>query len=202
VLLAAGFLVSAGRMEPIPAILVATLGAVLGDSATYWLGRRAGVAGQRRLVGLYCAWTACTLGSAHCVKRAEGLLRRCRGSVVLVAKFIAGARVFVPPIAGVSALSFRRFLLFDAAGSLMWTALIIGVGARLGYERETAVGKFVRASDLLAAILAAFLAVYVAWKVAWRRRYGPPSSRLATPAWRETEASEAEPSALRTRWTP
>lgn len=55
VLLGAGFLVSTGRIALIPAILVAALGAVLGDSVTYWLGRRVGVAGQRRLVGLYCA---------------------------------------------------------------------------------------------------------------------------------------------------
>jgi membrane protein DedA with SNARE-associated domain len=202
VLLAAGFLVSTGRLEPIPAILVAALGAVLGDSVTYWLGRRAGVAGERRLVGLYCTWTACTLGSAHCVERAEGLLRRFRGWIVLVAKFIAGARVFVPPIAGASALSFRRFLLFDAAGSLLWAAPFIGVGAALGLQRETAVGKFVRASDLLPVALAGFLVVYLAWKVAWRRRYGPPSSPLATRSGPESEEQGAESAALRARTTP
>lgn len=36
-LLAAGFLVSAGRVELIPAIALAALGAVLGDTLTFWL---------------------------------------------------------------------------------------------------------------------------------------------------------------------
>jgi len=107
VLLAAGFLVSTGRLEPIPAILVAALGAALGDSVTYWLGRRAGVAGEQRLVALYCTWTACTLGSAHCVERAEGLLRRSRGWIVLVANFIAGAREWEAQGAEPSALRTR-----------------------------------------------------------------------------------------------
>ncbi|MBI2455697.1 MAG: DedA family protein [candidate division NC10 bacterium] len=172
VLLAAGFLVSTGRLEPIPAILVAALGAVLGDSVTYWLGRRAGVAGERRLVALYCAWTACTLGSARCAERAEGLLSRFRGWVVVVAKFVAGARVFVPPIAGASALSFPRFLVLDAAGSLLWTALVVGAGAWLGRQWEATAGGVEHGYRLVGLALVILLAAYVAWKLGRRRRYG------------------------------
>lgn len=175
-LLAAGFLVSTGRVELIPAILVATLGAVLGDSVTFWVGRRVGVAVEGRLVRLYCAWTACTLGSAHCVERAESLLRRFRGWVVFAAKFIAGARIFIPPVAGASAWSFRRFLLFDAAGSLVWTALILGMGALMGNQWETAARGLGQVYDLIPVAVVGFLWVYFAWKVVWRVRYGPPGA--------------------------
>lgn len=178
VLLAAGFLVSAGRIELIPAILLAALGAVLGDSVTYWLGRRAGLAGKRRLVGLYCVWTACTLGSSHCMERAEGLLRRFRGWIVLVAKFIAGARVFMPPVAGASALSYGRFLLFDTVGSLLWTALFVGVGALVGREWEALARELEYAYRLLGLALVGLLGGYFAWKLARRRRYGAVSTRF------------------------
>ncbi|MBI2467701.1 MAG: DedA family protein [Candidatus Rokubacteria bacterium] len=178
VLRAAGFLVSAGRIALIPAILVAALGAVLGDTVTYWLGRRVGVAGERRLVGLYCAWTTCTLGSARCVERAEGLLTKFRGWVVLVAKFIAGVRVFVPPVAGASALPYRKFLLFDAVGSLLWTTLVVGLGALAGREWEETARGLEQAYRLLGLGLAALLGGYVAWKLARRRRYGPPPASL------------------------
>lgn len=200
VLLAAGFMVSAGRIELIPAILLAALGAVLGDSVTFWLGRRAGAAGERRLVGLYCMWTACTLGSAHCVGRAEGLLRRFRGWVVLVAKFIAGARAFVPPLAGASALSFRRFLLFDAAGSLLWSILVVGLGALLGRGWENTARGLEHAYRLVALALIGFLGGYFAWKLARRRRYGapPPGLKLSSDSGR----SGADHLALEKQGTP
>lgn len=188
VLLATGFLASTGPIEPIPAILIAALAAVLGDSVTYWLGRRVGMAGQRRLVGLYRAWTACTLGSAHCAERAEGLLRRFRSSIILVAKFVAGARVLVPPVAGASGLSLRRFLLLDAAGSLLWTALVLGVGALLGRQWETtAAGIKPEVYDLFPVALAGFVVVYLAWKVAWRRRFGAPRVLLGISAEPESQ---------------
>lgn len=199
VLLAAGFVVSTGRIEPIPAILVAALAAVLGDSVTYWLGRRAGLAGQRRLVGLYCAWTACTLGSSRCVERAEGLLGRCRGWVVLVAKFIAGARVFVPPVAGVSGLSYGRFLIFDAAGSLMWTTLVVAVGVFIGREWEGVARGLEQAYRLAAVALVALLGGYVAWKFARRRRYGPAPLRLGLASDSEAARRAAERLPLDTR---
>lgn len=204
VLLAAGFLVSAGRIELIPAILLAALGAVLGDSLTYWLGRRVGVAGKRRLVGLYCTWTACTLGSARCVERAEGLLQRFRGWVVLAAKFIAGARVFVPPVAGASSLSYGRFLLFDAAGSLLWIALIVGLGALLGREWEPIARGLEETYRLLGLALVGLLAGYLAWKLARRRRYGaPPNLTLSLDA-RDSlsDPSDVERPALRTQGAP
>ena len=78
VLLAAGFLVSAGKAQIVPAILLAAAGAILGDSATYWLGRRVGIGGERRLVGLYCSWTACSgRPSARGWKRAIASLGLC-----------------------------------------------------------------------------------------------------------------------------
>jgi membrane protein DedA with SNARE-associated domain len=202
ILLAAGFLVSTGRIELIPAILLAALGALLGDSVTYWLGRRVGVAGERRLVGLYCAWTACTLGSAHCVERAEGLLQRFRGWVVLVAKFIAGARVFVPPVAGASALSYRRFLLFDAIGSLLWSALVVGMGALLGRQWEAIARGLEETYRFLGLGLVGLLGGYLAWKLARRRRYGPPPPRLKPVSESQPKRSGADRLALATREIP
>ena len=153
-------------------------------------------------MGLYCTWTACTLGSAHCVEQAEGLLRRFRGWVVLVAKFIAGARVFVPPLAGASPLSYGRFLLFDAAGSLLWTALVVGLGALLGRQWEHIAQGLQHAYRLLGLTLVAFLAAYIAWKLARRRRYGAPPPSLKRSLVSESPQSGAERPALGTRLIP
>ncbi|MBI2468611.1 MAG: DedA family protein [Candidatus Rokubacteria bacterium] len=192
-LLAAGFLVSTGRVELIPAIALAALGAVLGDTLTFWLGRRVGVAGTRRLVGLYCRWLTCTLGSAHCVERAEGLLRRFRSWVIPIAKFIPGARVFMPPVAAAAAVSYGRFLVLDAAGSLLWTILVLSFGALLGREWEHAARGLEGAYRLLGLALGVLLAGYLVWKLARRCRYGPPRPPLE----RSVEVAPPEPGASR-----
>ncbi|MBI1727564.1 MAG: DedA family protein, partial [Candidatus Rokubacteria bacterium] len=179
-------------IELIPAILLAALGGVLGDSVTYWLGRGGGVAGGRRLVGLYCTWTACTLGSARCVERAEGLLQRFRAWVVLAAKFIAGARVFMPPVAGASALSYGRFLLFDASGSLLWSALVVGLGALVGREWEGIAHGLEETYRILGLALIAVLVGYFGWKLARRRRHGPPLPTLNPSLASESGRSAAE----------
>jgi len=200
VLLGAGFLVSTGRIELVPAILLAALGAVLGDSVTYWLGRRAGISGERRIVALYCTWTACTLGSARCMEQAEGLLQRFRGWVILVAKFIAGARVFMPPVAGASALSYRRFLLFDGIGSLLWAVLFVGLGALLGREWETIARGVEQTYRLLGLAVVALISAYFTWKLVRRRRYGAAVTARLTPVpGSGSQQSEAVPVHLGTR---
>jgi len=95
-----------------------------------------------------------------------------------VAKLIAGARVFMPPVAGASALSYPRFLLFDALGSLLWTAPVVGLGALLGREWEGIARGLEQAYRLLGLALVTFIVSYFAWKFVRRHQYGAPRPGL------------------------
>lgn len=136
------------------------------------------------------------------MERAEGLLHRFHGWVVLVAKFIAGARVFMPPVAGASALSYGRFLLFDASGSLLWSALVIGLGALVGREWEGIAHSLEEIYRILGLALVTVLVGYFGWKLARRRRYGPPPPTLNPSLPSESGRSAAERPAPGTRHTP
>lgn len=174
-LLAAGFLVSAGKASLLPTILMAAVGAVLGDMVTFGLGR---LAGKRRLIRLYAAWNGCTLASHRCQEDAEALVRRFRLRIVLVAKFIPGVRVFVPPLAGASSQPLVRFLCLDAAGSLLWAAGGVTLGTLLGREWEHSARSLEEAYRVGVPLLAASLTAHLGWKLLRRRRYGSAAPDL------------------------
>src|SRR5690349_17699330 len=71
----------------LPLILVATVGAVLGDHVPYLAGRMAGV----RLLGLYCR---ITLASDGCVETTLSYFRRFGPAALLFSRFSTSVRLF------------------------------------------------------------------------------------------------------------
>ena len=83
---------------------------------------------------------------------------------MLFAKFIPGLGTAAPPLAGVFRFPVWRFLLYDAAGSLLWAGLYVGLGAVFSHQLVEAVQRIKQlAGSLLSAALIA-LALYLAWK--------------------------------------
>ncbi len=115
VLLAAGTMSAAHKLQLGVALPVILLACLLSDSAWYLLGRRYGT----RIVNVLCKMS---FEAASCVTRTQGSLSR-RGAVTLLfAKFVPGLSMMAAPMAGQSGLSYVTFVMYDLAGSLMWAA--------------------------------------------------------------------------------
>ncbi|MBU6491953.1 MAG: VTT domain-containing protein [Burkholderiales bacterium] len=54
------------------------------------------------------------------------------GKTVVLARFIPVVRTFAPFVAGVSAMSMRRFQVYNMIGALIWVALLVGSGYLFG----------------------------------------------------------------------
>jgi len=78
--------------------------------------RRKGI----RILQLLCK---ISLEPDSCVRRTEGLFSKQGARSLLLAKFLPGLGTVAPPLAGIFHMRPRRFLLFDALGSLFWPAL-------------------------------------------------------------------------------
>jgi membrane protein DedA with SNARE-associated domain len=94
----------------------AACGAILGDNAGYWIGREAGYRLLRRYgprVGL----------NESKLKLGLYLFARHGGEIVFFGRFIAVLRVLAALLAGANRMGWPRFLLFNAAGGIVWTAL-------------------------------------------------------------------------------
>ena len=115
-LLAVGALSGMHQMNLGVAITIAAFAAVASDSIWYEIGRQKGV----RVIQLVCR---ISLEPDSCVRRTQVSFGRNGAGVLLVAKFIPGLNAMAAPLAGIIRMGWRKFLLFDLAGALLWVGI-------------------------------------------------------------------------------
>jgi membrane protein DedA with SNARE-associated domain len=151
-----GVLASRGRV-PLPAMLAAAIaGAACGDSIGFLAGRKAGGAmfGKRRRK----EWA-----------RARAFLKR-GGSAVLLGRFTPFLRTIMPAAAGAARMSYRRFLLWDLSGVVLWGT----VSTLAGYWGGRNAEKIIHRAGL--AGLGILAAVIIALGFLWKRFENEQSS--------------------------
>ena len=148
----AGVVASQGRVNVVVLCALVVVAAVVGDSVGYEVGQRYG----ERLIELRVFRRR-----RVAVDRALTGLRRRGATYVFIGRFTAFLRAVMPGLAGMSRLRYRRFLLANAAGALIW-----GVGfTLLGYFAGTALSSIEKysgwaAGALLVFVLAFFVVVH------------------------------------------
>jgi len=160
-LIAAGALARAGKMNLTFAVTLAFIAVILADLFWYSLGRYRG----GRILKLLCR---ISLEPDSCVRRTENLFVRHGVRSLLVAKFIPGLNTAAPSLAGVFRMPVRRFLIFDSLGGFLWVVTVTSLGLMLGDQLERIA---LRWGGWLVAVLAGSLAAYVLWKFIQRRRF-------------------------------
>ena len=133
-------------------ILAAAFGAILGDNAGFWIGRELGF----RLLVRYGRHIGLSEGR---LKLGQYLFRRHGGKVVFLARFVAVLRVLAALLAGVNCMPWPRFLLFNAAGGVVWALAYGLVGYGFGEAVHQIAGPISVAGLALAvvAVAAGFL---------------------------------------------
>jgi len=160
-LIAAGALARAGKMNVTFALTLAFVAVLLADVFWYSLGRYRG----GRILKLLCR---ISLEPDSCVRRTENVFIRHGIRSLLVAKFIPGLNTAAPTLAGIFRMPLRRFVIFDSMGGLLWVVTVTSLGLILGDELER---MALRYGGWLVAVLAAGLAAYTLWKFIQRQRF-------------------------------
>lgn len=163
-LLAAGALAGAGRLNIALAIGVAVLAALLSDIVWYQVGRHRG----SRVLQFLCR---ISLEPDSCVRRTEDVFARHGAGSLLVAKFIPGLNTAAPPLAGIFRMRLSRFLLFDSLGALLWAGAFAGLGYLFSQQLERVAASALRLGTSLVGILMGSLATYIIWKYVQRQRF-------------------------------
>ena len=163
-LLAAGALSGAHGMNLWLAITFAVLASVASDSIWYELGRRKGV----RVLRLLCR---ISLEPDSCVRRTQVRFGKRGARVLLIAKFIPGLNAMAAPLAGIIRMGWRRFVLFDALGALLWSGAFMITGYVFSGELERIAGRAAYLGEWLLVLILAAFAGYIGWKYYNRRRF-------------------------------
>jgi len=144
----------AGRSQDLNIWLVisaAALGAILGNTVGFWVGREGGY----RLLLRYGPRLHLT---EKRIKLGQYLFLRHGGKIIFFSRFIAVMRVFGALLAGANRMSWLPFQLFNIAGAVAW-AILYGAGAYyLGrkihlFTRYAGIGAGLTALVLIAAVV-------------------------------------------------
>ena len=159
-LIAASVLASQGNYSIVAVIVVAAAGAIVGDNAGYWIGRKGGRALLRRIPYLRDYF-------ARILPPAERFFERHGAKAVFFGRFVSILRVTAAWLAGISHMPWWRFLFWNAAGGVVW-ATAFGVVA---YYSGRAAADAINHYGLYAGIgLAVLIVIAVVGIHFWRRR--------------------------------
>jgi membrane protein DedA with SNARE-associated domain len=112
-----------GRLSIVWVIVASSAGAIIGDNIGYLIGRTGGYRVLKRY-GRYIRL------EENRLRLGQYLFRKHGGKVVFFGRFISVLRIFAAFLAGVNHMHWRRFLIFNAAGGIIWST-IYGVAAYL-----------------------------------------------------------------------
>ena len=96
------------------------IAAVIGDSLNYWIGSKFGPAVFRREDSIW-------LRKKH-LQRAHDFFEKYGGRAIILARFVPIVRTFIPFVAGVGSMSYRRFFSFNVIGGVIWIYAFIYLG--------------------------------------------------------------------------
>ena len=134
------------RLNIILVIAAAAAGAIVGDNLGYGIGHWGGY----RLVRRYGRLIRLHEGR---LKLGQYMFRRHGGKVVFFGRFVSVLRAYAAFLAGTNRMPWRRFLVFNSAGGVLW-ATLFGTGAYL-------LGQQISRLSQAAAIILGIVAVIV-----------------------------------------
>jgi len=123
-LFVAGALAALGGIDVHILVLSLILAAVLGNSTNYAIGR---YLGKRLFRDRSSRWlNPAYLDLTHAFYEKHG------GKAVVISRFIPIVRTYVPFVAGLGAMGYGRFTLFNVAGAVIWVASLCYAGYFFG----------------------------------------------------------------------
>ncbi len=130
-LIAAGALMATGTLPYLPVLAGAILGAVLGDSVSYWIGRRFGHAIAR-------VWPFTR--NPDWLPGGIRFFARYGGASVFIGRFFGPMRAVIPLAAGVMQMAPARFWIANIVSALVWAPMLLFAGDVVGRLGERLIG--------------------------------------------------------------
>lgn len=118
-LFAVGAIAAGGKLDLWLAMGLILVAAILGDSVNYSIGKYAG----HKLIQKFPK----LIKQKHIDKTHE-FFERYGGKTIIIARFVPIVRTFAPFVAGIGAMTYSRFMMFNVVGALLWVGLITPAG--------------------------------------------------------------------------
>ena len=131
-LIAAGALMAAGTLPYGPVIVGAVVGAVLGDTVSYWLGRRYGG-------GIARIWPFSR--NPELLPSGIAFFERHGGKSVFIGRFFGPVRAVIPLAAGIMRMPPGAFWFANVTSAIVWAPMLLLVGDTVGEAGGRLIGS-------------------------------------------------------------
>jgi membrane-associated protein len=112
-LFAAGAFAARGSLNVAFVFLLLAAAAIIGDNTNYWIGRYLAPRMERGLPFVKSKY----------IEKTNAYYAKHGGKTVIIARFMPIIRTFSPFVAGVGAMNYRKFLVYDIFGGILWVGL-------------------------------------------------------------------------------
>jgi membrane-associated protein len=123
-LFVAGAMAATNTLDIYWLFIVFIVAAIVGDTINYWIGNYLGLRViMKRFPNLI---------KKEYVTRTYGYFEKYGGKTIFIARFIPIVRTVAPFLAGVGSMNYRRFLIYNVAGAVAWTLIVVSAGYLFG----------------------------------------------------------------------
>ncbi len=122
-LFAVGTFAALGLMDVRLAFVLLVTAAILGDAVNYHIGHR---------VGLRAFHADSRFFKKEYLDKTHAFYEKHGGKAVILGRFVPIVRTFVPFVAGIGAMSYRKFALYNVVGAFLWVGIFLFLGYFFG----------------------------------------------------------------------
>lgn len=133
------------------------IAAVLGDTLNYWIGAKLGPAVFKREDSFF-------FRRKH-LERAHAFFEKYGGRAIILARFVPIVRTFVPFVAGVGRMTYKKFIAYNLIGGLVWIYFFTYTGFFFG--NLPAIQKNFKLVILAIIVVSILPMVFEGWRT-WR----------------------------------
>ncbi len=123
-LFVAGTIAAVGELHVHGLVLLLIFAAIIGDSVNYAVGRYLGPRVFR--------FEDSRFFKRAYLERTSAFFERHGGKTIIIARFVPIIRTYAPFVAGIGAMRYRQFLLFNVTGAILWVTSLTYAGYFFG----------------------------------------------------------------------
>jgi membrane-associated protein len=123
-LFTAGAFAALGQLNIWLMFTLLSVAAILGDTVNYWIGHYLGPK--------VFQWQKSRFFNPEHLKRTHAFYEKYGGKTIILARFVPIVRTFAPFVAGIGAMTYSKFILYNVVGGLAWVAVCLFAGYWFG----------------------------------------------------------------------